>query len=79
MWRVTAVADPTVERLNLIGDRFERAARRPVYGDYRELLRSGLVDAVDIAVPHRYPRARLPGRRPHQDAIPQRESRWPPR
>ena len=53
VWRVTAVADPTVERLNLIGDRFgvPPAAR---FGDYRELLRSGLVDAVDIAVPHRY-------------------------
>ena len=50
---VTAVADPTLARLSLIGDRFgvPPAAR---FGDYRDLLRSGLVDAVDIAVPHRY-------------------------
>ena len=53
IWQVAAVADPTPERLNFIGDRFEipPAAR---FTDYRDLLRSGLVDAVDIAVPHRY-------------------------
>ena len=53
VWRVTAVADPTPARLNLVGDRFDvpGAAR---FADYRDLLRSGLVDAVDIAVPHRY-------------------------
>ncbi len=53
VWQVTAVADPTPERLNFISDRFgvPSEARFP---DYRDLLRSGLVDAVDIAVPHRF-------------------------
>ncbi len=53
VWRVTAVADPTPERLNLISDSFgvPPEARFP---DYRDLLRSGLVDAVDLAVPHRF-------------------------
>lgn len=53
IWQVTAVADPTPARLDLIGDRFDvPAAAR--FADYRNLLRSGRVDAVDIAVPHRF-------------------------
>ena len=53
IWQVAAVADPTPERLNLIGDRFE-VPPSTRFTDYRDLLRSGLVDAVDIAVPHRF-------------------------
>ncbi len=50
-WTVAAVADPTQERRGLLGGRFG-VPPQARFEHYVELLDSGLVDAVDIAVPH---------------------------
>ena len=53
VWRVSAVSDPNLERRTILGDRFEvpDAAR---FDNITELLRSDVVDALDIAVPHSF-------------------------
>jgi predicted dehydrogenase len=54
--QVTAIADVDAERAQRLA---ERVGNAQVFGDYREMMGSSLVDAVDICLPHHL----------HKDAI----------
>jgi len=49
--RVTALADPVADNLAQVGELLAVPAER-CYGDYREMLERGRLDAVTIATPH---------------------------
>lgn len=54
LFQVTALADPSPERLKLVSNMLKKA-RLPeptVYQDYRKMLEAEKLDAVDMALPH---------------------------